>query len=377
MREKPYIEFIESIEVDWNICSHCKTVFNFYNWKNCLNCWNSFDLTDKLDLDSTETIIAKDKISKIEWFDLWLCNSCWTINDNKPENCWNNNCDKISCTWCWNNFDKKNWTEPFWEFNDLTFWDKEWFDEEDFREKYWLAFDLSAKNKNEDIFISEYKKLKNKLKEKDLFSRKNEMQDLYNYLINYIKKYTYTESEKEIESSKENVKNILEHFNKKNASIWGVWTTIVLGMYFLLTPRFEDIKIDNHSWKISTPKEVFKYKEYEFFKDDNYQKRIYQEKKSDSRTKTVFLWNWEKFDWTYSIVNDWPKKQRIVPWSCYWTYKYVEKRVDDKSRPIKKEKKICIDKYKLITEVKKDCRTVRSWNKNKKICREIWNIYPR
>ena len=364
--------FTKSVEVTGHRCSSCGILSFSSEAESCPGCWNSFDKTDEMQYwDDWLVYTDKEKINKLINKELWECDSCGTINTNKPKNY--DGHQEIDCQWCGNNFDINNWIKPFWQFEELTF-SKENDYELEFRQAYFEAFELSRKKNDLESFYLKYKQLHKELVEEELFDRDDEVERLYDYLIEYIKNNSFEKKEEiKLEETKEKLRDIIwEKINSKNTkNIW-IASLIALWMYFWLTSDYENIKINKHSWEVLTPKDVFKYKRFEIF--DRYLSEdytFYIERKKDKKLEVIDLGYGEMWNDTYHTENDWYKVLRDIPWTCHWTFKYETKQVDDHSRPIKetRTKEKCHNKYRTVTKTKEDCRYVNRWDKREEICR--------
>ena len=365
--------FVKSVEVNGHRCSHCGLMSFSSEDKTCPGCWNSFDTTDEIQYWEDGIIYTdKEKIEELTNYELWECDSCGSINSNKPKNY--DGHQEIDCKWCGKNFDINNWKKPFCQFEELTFSEENDYEKE-FIETYFKAFELARKNNDLENFYSKYKQLLKELVEEDIFERDDEVKNLYNYLLEYIKNHSFEEKAVETEEKvKRNLKDILPKVQINSSNTKKIWvaTLIALWMYFGVTSDYEQIKINSHNWEVLTPKDVFKYKRFEIFNRHwSRDYKIYIERKKDPKLAVVDLWYGEMWNGIYHTENDWPKILRNVPGSCYWTYKYIPKQVDDHFRPIKETRteRKCHTKYRTITRTKEDCRTVRHWDKRERVCR--------
>jgi len=272
-----------------------------------------------------------------------------------------------------------NWKKPFWQSENLTFREENNYKKE-FVESYFSALNISRKNKDSINFIKEYKILHQKLIDEDIFDRDDEMLKLYNFLNKYInqdriKKEKINSQVSYGQNAIQKIINSPKLINKKNLLFWwGIGWIILIAVINSVIPSHKEIKIDNHNWKVLTPKESNKYKKYEIFNRYNSNDyKIYVEKKYNPESKLVFLWYGSKLNWTYRTVNDWSEKQRDIESTCLWHYKYTTKLVNNLNKPIKevKETKICKNKYEYKTKITPDCRKVTKWDKVEEICRDI------
>lgn len=230
------------------------------------------------------------------------------MKDNKPKD-YKNGRDQVDCPSCWRDFDIDNWKKPFWHFEQLTF--RDWNNyKAKFVKKYNLALNLSRQNRSEEEFIKQYRILHSKLVDENLFDRDDEMHNLYSFLERTIESFE-PEEVVVINATKKSTWKIL---SKKWIKFWlptSIAAIIVLGFVILWDKEWEII-IDDHKWKIVTPRDKFDYKRYEIFnRPDSSQMTLYLERQKYEVLELQELWEGSKWNGTYRQEKDGEKNGEI------------------------------------------------------------------